>query len=99
MPSTRTLWTILFLAFILRLGGAAYWHRQAESEGRLFRLGDSDGYWVLANQIAQGEPYQYGSENARIFRTPLFPIVLAPFTYLSTQSRGVVGARAFGCAL
>lgn len=97
---SASVWFILLLAFGLRLAGAVYWHQLAENEGRLFRLGDSEGYWVLANHIAQGEAYEYGSENARIFRAPLFPIVLSPFAALGGNTPSAVFyARVFGAIL
>ncbi len=99
MPSSRVLWIILVLALMLRLGAAAYWHRQAIAEGGFFRLGDSDSYWVLAGHLARGEAYQYGSENARIFRAPLLPIVLAPTTLIPDASQAVFAARVLACLL
>lgn len=95
----RAVWVIVLLALVLRLGAAAYWHRQAIASGTLFRLGDSDSYWVLAGQIAQGKPYQYGSENASVFRAPLLPLVLSPFTLIDDKSTGVWCARLFACLL
>ena len=89
---------ILVFAFCLRLVAAWLWHDSTIGSDRLFRLGDSDSYWVLAGHIARGEPYEYGSANARIFRAPLYPIALAPFTLITDPSRAVWWARVFGCA-
>ncbi len=88
---------ILAVAFGLRVVAATYWHRQALASDRVFRLGDSDSYWVLAGHIARGEPYEYGSPDASIFRAPLYPIVLAPFTWIASKSDAVYWARIFGC--
>ena len=95
----RALWTavVLLFAFALRAVAAWYWHEATISSGRLFRLGDSDSYWVLANHIARGEAYEYGSPNASIFRAPLYPIVLAPFTLISDPAQAVWFARLCGC--
>ncbi len=93
------LWLILLLAFLLRLIGSNFWQQQAIAEGKLFRLGDSEGYWVLAGHIARGEAYQYGSENASVFRAPLFPIVLAPFASLENAPRAIYYARLLGALL
>ncbi|GIW97383.1 MAG: hypothetical protein KatS3mg111_0716 [Pirellulaceae bacterium] len=90
---------ILAIAFLLRVGGAVYWQQQADREGRLFRWGDSHSYWVLAGQVARGEPYQYGSPHAQIFRAPLYPIFLAPFTLISDQRAGVIAARLAGAVV
>ncbi len=90
---------LLLLAFVLRLGAAAYWHRLAQSEGRLFRLGDSHSYWTLASQLGAGLPYEYGSSESRIFRAPLYPMLLAPLTRLSGPTAAVWWARVAGCLL
>lgn len=90
---------VLLVAFFLRLGAATYWHRTAEAEGRLFRLGDSHSYWTLASQLAQGLPYQYESPESRIFRAPLYPIVLTPMAAFSDPAVGVWWARVLGCLL
>lgn len=89
--------TILAVALSLRIAAASYWHRQTVANDRIFRLGDSDSYWVLAGHVARGEPYQYGSPDASIFRAPLYPIVLAPFTLIKSQNQAVYLARVFGC--
>lgn len=90
---------LLLLAFIVRLGAAAYWHSTAHREGRLFRLGDSHSYWVLAHQLGQGLPYQYGSSESRLFRAPLYPLLLAPLTRISEEHTAVWWARVLGCGL
>jgi len=90
---------VVLLALALRISAAAYWHRTAESEGHLFRLGDSHSYWTLAGQIARGLPYQYGSANASVFRAPVYPLVLAPLTLVANEQAAVWGARLLGCVL
>jgi hypothetical protein len=87
---------ILLVALCLRLIAACQWHQANIAEGQLFRLGDSHSYWTLAEQIATGNAYQYGSEDAKIFRTPLFPFFLAPFTSLADSNLAVLAAR-LGC--
>jgi 4-amino-4-deoxy-L-arabinose transferase-like glycosyltransferase len=84
---------ILLLAAGLRIGAAVAWHNKATAENQFFRLGDSHGYWTLASQIARGEPYQYASPNASIFRAPMLPILLSPFTQIDDNSRAVLSAR------
>ncbi len=95
----RWLWGILLIAFFLRLGAAVYWHRSANAENGYFRLGDSDGYWVLATHLANGEPYQYGSENASVFRAPLMPLFLSAFTCIDDRYTAILAARLAGAAL
>lgn len=90
---------ILLIAFLLRLGAALTWQRAAEAEGRLFRLGDSHSYWTLAEHLGHGRPYEYGSSEARIFRAPLYPLLLAPLTRISNENAAVGWARVLGCFL
>lgn len=90
---------LLLLAFVLRIGAAAYWHQTAQSEGRMFRLGDSHSYWVLANQLGHSLPYEYGSSESRMFRAPLYPLLLAPLTRIGDEQLAVWWARVVGCLL
>jgi 4-amino-4-deoxy-L-arabinose transferase-like glycosyltransferase len=87
---------ILLVAFGLRLG-AAYWWESRLTEGQQFAWGDSASYWVLAGQIARGEPYQYGQ--ARIFRTPGYPILLAGLFRIAGDEPPVIWARTLGAVL
>jgi 4-amino-4-deoxy-L-arabinose transferase-like glycosyltransferase len=87
---------ILLVAFGLRLG-AAYWWESRLTEGQQFAWGDSASYWVLAGQIARGEPYQFGP--SRIFRTPGYPIVLAGLFRIAGGEPPVIWARILGAAL
>lgn len=90
---------ILLLAFAVRLSAALWWDQLATSEGRLFRFGDSDSYWHLARDIAQGRPYQYGSENASIFRAPGYPLLLSTMAWIEPERNAVWFARVLGCLL
>ncbi len=90
---------ILLIALVVRVVCAWQWHQATVASGKLFRLGDSDSYWVLAYHVARGEPYQYGSENASLFRAPTYPIVLAPWTLVKNPQVGVWCARLMGCVL
>ncbi len=102
---SRSIWRdrislgILFFALVLRLAAAHQWQSMADREGVLFRFGDSDSYWVLAGRLAHGEPYEYGGPNSKIFRAPLYPIVLAPCRWIEDPRSSVMMARYLGCVL
>ncbi|MCE5266450.1 MAG: glycosyltransferase family 39 protein, partial [Planctomycetaceae bacterium] len=88
----RRLLTLLAIALVLRL--AAAWAWQAKLPGH-FGLGDSESYWQLGRAIAEGRPYEYGPEHARVFRTPGYPMLLAPVIWLAGDgSNGIMLARA-----
>ncbi len=99
LNKNRWMLLLLLLAFVLRVGAAVYWHRAATPENGFLRLGDSDGYWVLASHIARGEPYQYGSENASVFRAPMMPLLLSPMTLIEDRSTAIFCARIVGALL
>lgn len=69
---------LLVFALSLRVAAAFVWQSQLEREDRSFRFGDSDSYWVIARNISDGK-FEYGGENSKIFRAPLYPLVLVPF--------------------
>ena len=94
--STTTQLTLLLLvALALRLGAAWWWH--GWTEGR-FAFGDSCGYWALGRAIASGEPYQNGFEN-QIFRTPGYPVMLAPLFLIAGPEPSVFWGRALSAVL
>ena len=83
---------LLVAALLVRL--AAGWVWQSRLDGR-FGMGDSESYWSLAQTIAEGKPYEYGADHARVFRTPGYPMLLAPIIRLAGDGRsGVLLARA-----
>ena len=68
-PAYRNSFALLLVAaLLLRL--AAGWWWQSRLDG-LFGLGDSGSYWTLAQTIAEGKPYEFGSDHARMFRLPV----------------------------
>jgi hypothetical protein len=98
----RCFWAIVLIALTVRVGAAWYWQDQVQRSGESFRFGDSQSYWIIASNLARGEPYQFGSENSKIFRSPLYPILLAPWTWIgpgNPSSWGVWMARSMGCVL
>jgi hypothetical protein len=83
---------LLVAALLVRL--AAGWFWQSRLDGR-FGMGDSESYWLLAQTIAEAKPYVYGADHARVFRTPGYPVLLAPIIRLAGDGRsGVLLARA-----
>src|SRR5690349_21325903 len=86
---------VLPLALAVRLAAGAWWEARLP-EGRRFGFGDSDGYWRLAQSIVAGEPYQYGSPDARVFRAPGYPLLLAGLFELVGSDPPVMWARALG---
>jgi len=90
---------VLLLAFALRVAAALYWHHQASEDQHYFRLPDSHSYWMLAQQIADGQPYQYGGPDGSVYRTPLLPLLLAPLTWIPDAYWSVLSARFLGAVL
>ena len=84
-PTAKQLALVLTVALALRL--AAGWVWQAQLEGR-FEFGDSRSYWTLAHSIASGGPYKYGE--ARVFRTPGYPLLLAPVFLVAGEKPSVM---------
>lgn len=79
-PTAKQLAAVLIVALCLRLGAGWVW--QARLDGR-FGFGDSRSYWVLAHSIAHGGPYKCGE--ARAFRTPGYPLLLAPVVLVAGE--------------
>jgi 4-amino-4-deoxy-L-arabinose transferase-like glycosyltransferase len=78
---------LLAVAFILRL--AAGWAWQSRLEGR-FGFGDSESYWQLGRSIAAGESYYCGPQKNQVFRTPGYPVLLAPIFLLTDNDQTAV---------
>ncbi len=92
----RWLWIVLIaLALSVRLGAAVAWDWRFH--GRLV-FGDSESYWHLAGAMARGEPFQYG-EYGRVFRTPGYPLLLAPLFLISRDSPPFFWGRTVGAIL
>lgn len=92
----RWLWiSLISLALSVRLGAAAAWDWRFQ--GRLV-FGDSASYWHLARATARGEPFQYG-DYGRVFRTPGYPILLAPLFLIAGDSPPFFAARLLGVIL
>ena len=62
-----------------------------------FFFGDSDSYWKLGRAVAFGRPYEFDQERHwQIFRTPGYPILLAPLFWLFGDAPPVFAARLQG---
>lgn len=90
----KQLAVLLIVAAVLRLAVGFAWQERLNGQGARFGFGDSDAYWHLGRAVARGEPYQYGSEHTRIFRTPGYPILLAPIFLALGDNPSVMWARA-----
>jgi len=101
MPMSRAIigWTLVFaFALSLRCAGGIWWQaRQADENA--FAFGDSFSYWVLGHQIYKGESYQFGGENAKISRTPGYPILIAAWHKLFAGKPSVVSVRMLNAIL
>ncbi len=83
---------IFLIALTARLGAAALW--QQRTEGR-FYFGDSETYWQLGQKIARGEDYRYPADgyDALVFRTPGYPLLLAPIFLIGGENPSLFWAR------
>lgn len=88
---------ILALALTARVAAAVWWENRLGEQQ--FFFGDSVGYWELARGIAAGEPYQYLTPEARVFRTPGYPAVLSTVFLIYGGSPPVLAARILGALL
>lgn len=89
---------LLAIALALRVGAASWWQSRLPA-GVRFEFGDSDAYWTLGRQLARGEPYQYGSPDARVFRMPGYPLLLAALFRAVGDDPPVLWARWLGAVL
>ncbi len=96
--SLRWLCLILTIALAVRLAAAHWWQARLPA-GQTFAFGDSDGYWRLGQAIAAGAPYEYGVPERRAFRTPGYPLLLAPIFLVAGPDASVWWGRAQSACL
>ena len=90
--------TLFAVALALRLAAGVWWQsRFADTQS--FGFSDSHSYWELARTIAEGKPYQFDSPDAKVFRTPGYPVVLAPLFWIWGGEPPVWAARAESAVL
>jgi len=96
MPSRvqRQLVATLLVALSLRLVAALACQWQW---GDHFLFPDSESYWALGQAIARGGPYAFGSD--QVFRSPGYPLLLAPIFLLAGPNASLVWGRALSVAL
>ena len=91
----RKLAVLLLVAFALRLATGWAWQARLDRGGQRFGMGDTESYWSLGKTIAWGLPYEYGDGRAQVFRTPGYPLLLAPiFRCTADGPTAVLLARA-----
>jgi 4-amino-4-deoxy-L-arabinose transferase-like glycosyltransferase len=83
---------ILVAALGVRVAAGVWWQARLPA-GVKFAFGDSESYWQLGRTIARGEPFAYGPDHLRIFRTPGYPAIIAPLFWLRDEPP-VMWARA-----
>ncbi len=92
-------WALLLGAALgVRVAAAVWWESRLPA-GTPFGFGDSASYWTLAQTIARGEPYEVGKNGPRVFRTPGYPLLLAPLFVFAGDEPPVLAARILGAAL
>src|SRR3954447_17708240 len=92
-----SLTAILAVALIVRLAAGVWWQQRLPA-GQKFAFGDSESYWQLGRAIAHGQPYEYGPDRLKIFRTPGYPALLAPLFWFAGEP-SVLWARALSAVL
>ena len=93
-----TLMTLLCAAFVVRLAAGFWWQARLPDDVR-FQFADSESYWILGQAIARGGPYQFGDDDARVFRTPGYPLALAGLFAVVGDDPPVMFARGLNALL
>ncbi len=89
--------TVLLASFGLRLAAGCWWQNRLPDETK-FGFPDSESYWMLAETIANGQPYQTNPDR-RVFRTPGYPLLLAGLFCASGDEPPVMWARVLNALL
>ena len=80
-PQRRSALVIFAVAWTLRIVAVLavqYYLQHMAVPPRQFVIeGDADGYWQLAHQMVDGQPYQIYTPPRQVLRMPGFPLILA----------------------
>jgi 4-amino-4-deoxy-L-arabinose transferase-like glycosyltransferase len=96
LESSWMLVPLLVVSLAIRVLAGYGWE---ERFGPGFFFGDTDSYWHLAERIAAGESYQYRSPEARVFRAPGYPLLLAAWFTLADDNPSHLWARGLSAVL
>jgi 4-amino-4-deoxy-L-arabinose transferase-like glycosyltransferase len=87
---------ILLAALALRVAAAVVWQQRLPNAAA-FAFPDSESYWELGRQLARGDTYEFSG--SRAFRTPGYPLLLAPLFWAFRNQPPVLAARLVGAVL
>jgi 4-amino-4-deoxy-L-arabinose transferase-like glycosyltransferase len=97
--SHRAAWILILAVALLARLAAGFWWDARLPPGQQFFFGDSDSYWQLGRAIARGEPYEYQGPDARVLRTPGYPLLLASVFIIGGDEPPVIWARALSAVM
>lgn len=98
---SQTRWflvAILAAALLVRLSAAVWWQSRVPA-GKEFGFPDSESYWQLGQKIAAGQPYEFGPQRYRVFRTPGYPLLLSGLFVVGGQDVSVMAGRVLSAVL
>jgi 4-amino-4-deoxy-L-arabinose transferase-like glycosyltransferase len=93
----KSILPVLAVALIVRVGAGVWWQDRLPEQEK-FGFPDSESYWLLAERVADGEPYALNPDR-RVFRTPGYPVLLAPLFLIAGGEPPVLWARVLGAVL
>lgn len=89
---------VLVLALGVRIVGAIWWEQRLARQNQVFDFPDSESYCHLAKRLAHGESFEFGPDG-KIFRTPGYPMLIAPGYWLEGTDPPRWWLRGLGIAL
>jgi 4-amino-4-deoxy-L-arabinose transferase-like glycosyltransferase len=87
---------VVVIALVARVAFVGWWQQIHLRDTREFELPDSESYWKLGQHLAAGEPYQVGSPDRRVHRTPGYPLLLATMFRVVGSEASPAWARGLG---